>query len=649
MPLSTRQPVVIVGAGPVGMRVADELTRRAPQTPLVIFGAEPWEPYDRVRLSSLLAGEIRVGELRQAPALGGVGDRIMRWNCPVRSIDRDARMVADASGHLHEYSRLVLATGSTPYVPNVPGRELPGVYTFRNLDDAQRLMARQAHSRSTVVMGGGLLGMEAARAMQRFNTCVRVVELGDRLMAQQLDAGAAEFLRDYVLRQGIEVDLRNSVTRIVGNGKVEGVVLSDGRELACDTVVIATGIRPNVELARAAGLETRRGVVIGDDTRSSDPDIFAVGECAQHNGVVYGLVAPGFEQAAVAAHVIAGGKARYAGSVANTKLKVLGVDLYSLGDVRGRDRDDSEVVWHSREHSIYRKLVLRRGRCIGVISIGRWPALPRVQDLVNRRRRVLPHQIRCFRETGFIWSRTGQPEVTHWPATAVVCNCASVTRGELSVAIADGCNTPQMLAEATRASTVCGSCRPLLLELLGSQALMSATPGYRALLAASLMTVLALLLANTAGPVPYAQSFDVPWRWDELWRSALFKQISGFSALTLSILGLVISLRKRVPRFSAGGFPWWRLLHAVLGVTALLALLVHTGGRIGHNLNFWLMLGFTGLLLSGALTSTVTALEHRLQPDDAKRARGWGIWMHILLFWPLPVLLGFHVLKTYYF
>jgi nitrite reductase (NADH) large subunit len=404
-----------------------------------------------------------------------------------------------------------------------------------------------------------------------------------------------------------------------------------------------------VELARDAGLEVRRGVVVGDDTRTSDPDIFAVGECAQHRGTVYGLVAPGLEQATVAAHIVAGGTARYVGSVANTKLKVLGLDVYSLGSVMGRDRDDGEYVWHSRDQNIYRKLVVRRGRCVGVISIGRWPALPRVQDFVNRRRRVLQRHIRCFQETGFIWSPKGQPEVVHWPATATVCNCTGVTRGDLSSAIASGCNSLQLLADATRASTVCGSCKPLLSELLGTHATVVATPGYRALLAVSLLTLLTLVLANAAGPVPYAQSFDVAWHWDEIWRNSRFKQISGYTVLGLSVLGLVMSLRKRIPRFSTGGFPWWRLMHVVLGVTALIVLLAHTGGRLGHNLNFWLMLTFTGLLLSGAVTGAIAALEHRWQPAEAKRARGWGTWLHIVLFWPLPVLLGFHVLKSYYF
>jgi nitrite reductase (NADH) large subunit len=237
----------------------------------------------------------------------------------------------------------------------------------------------------------------------------------------------------------------------------------------------------------------------------------------------------------------------------------------------------------------------------------------------------------------------------HWPATATVCNCTGVTRGDLGSAIAGGCNSLQLLADATRASTVCGSCRPLLAELLGSHAMIQAAPGYRMLLATSLLTLLLLLLANAAGPIPYVQSFDVPWRWDEIWRNGLLKQITGYTVLGLSMLGLAMSLRKRTRRFNLGDFPMWRLVHVLLGVAALLALLTHTGGRLGHNLNFWLMLSFTGLLLSGAITSVATALEHRLLPADAKRARGWGTWLHILLFWPLPVLLGFHVLKSYYF
>ncbi len=631
------------------MRVTAELARLVPRIPLVTFGAEPWEPYDRVRLSSLLAGEIRLCELAQPAEVHAGINRLTRWNCPIRSINRGARSVIDASGNCQEYSTLVLATGSTPYVPDVPGRELPGVYTFRNLNDAQRLMARQARSRCTVVIGGGLLGMEAAKAMQRFNTRVHVVELGDRLMAQQLDAASANFFQEYVLRQGIAVELRNSVACIEGGAKVERVVLGDGRAIACDTVVIAAGIRPNVELARQAGLAVERGIVIGDDTRTSDANIFAVGECAQHDKIVYGLVAPGFEQATVAAHNIAGRKARYVGSVANTKLKVLGLDVYSLGEVMGSGRDDRAYVWHSRSRSIYRKLVVRGGRCVGVISIGGWPALPRVQDFVNRRRRVLRKHIRCFNETGFIWSPEGQPEVEHWPASATVCNCTGVTRGQLSAAIAAGCRSVQSLAETTRASTVCGSCKPLLAELVGSQAKAEATTGYRFLLVAAAITLFMLVLAKAAGPIPYAGSFDMPWRWDEWWRNGLFKQVTGFTALGLSALGLTMSLRKRLPRFTAGGFPGWRLSHVVLALVALAVIAAHTGGRLGHNLNLWLTLSFTGLLLTGALVGAITGLEHRWHPLAAKRARGWSAWLHILLFWPLPVLLGFHVLKSYYF
>ncbi len=461
-----QRPVIIIGTGPAGMCVADELTRIAPEQQIIMFGGEPWRPYDRIQLTSLLAGDVRLADMNYEDGFASSTAKVVQYrNQPIRAIDPYGRYVTDSEGHEYRYSKLVLATGSTPRSLDIAGVDLPGVFTFRNLDDAMQLMARQVTSRRTVVIGGGLLGLEAARAMQRHNTQVWVVERENRLLPRQLDEDAAGFFSEYVLAAGINVSLNTTVAAIEGRDRVRRVWLEDGCEISCDTVVIAVGIEPNVELARHAGLEVGRGIRIQDDTRTSDPNIFAVGECAEHNGKVYGRVAPGQEQARVAAHTIAGNAATYVGTVAATKLNLFGVDLYSLGKVQKLGAEERPYIWRSSKDNIYRKLVVRDGRAVGVISVGNWPALPRVQDFVNQQRKFMRKHAECFQRTGFIWSPEGQPEVIHWPDSAVVCHCTGMTRGELGRVIRKGTRSLEAVARETRAGSVCNSCEPLISEL----------------------------------------------------------------------------------------------------------------------------------------------------------------------------------------
>lgn len=645
-------PVVIVGAGPVGMRVSTELARRLPGTPQLILGEEPWDPYDRVRLSALLAGELRLPELQTVSGIDGEHIRHLRTTAV--AIDTASRTVIDAAGRGHRYACLVLATGSYPHVPEIPGIRMPGCYTLRNLGDAHALRARQFRSRHTVVLGGGLLGLEAARAMQRYGTRVTVIEHQNRLMAQQLDNRGAALLERHVTSLGIRVLLCERLVEVHADagGRVCAVSLGSGPPMRCDTVVVATGIRPRIELAQRAGLAYGRGILVNDRMRTSHPDIYAVGECAEHDGRVYGLVAPGFEQAAVAVTNIAGGDARYVGSVPATQLKILGRQVYSLGEL-GETRSlpgARDYHWEDAAGEVYRKLVLHRGRCVGVVALGPWPALPRVQDLVLQRRRVRPWQCWRFQRTGFIWHRRGQPEVAMWPASATVCNCVGASRGALTEAIEAGCASVEGLSETTGAGTVCGSCRPLLAELLGRPGEPpSPTPAYR-WLAGLALAAGALAVAVPGLPaLPYAGSFPLDWHWEALWRSGTLKQVSGFGVLGLSLTALLLSLRKRTTRLRWGSYPVWRVAHVALACLALAGLWAHTGGRLGSNLNRYLMLTFLAMSLVGVASAGVAAFEHRLSPALAKRLRRQTLWLHVMLFWPLPSLLGFHVLKTFYY
>lgn len=645
-------PVVIIGNGPIGMRAAKELLERLPSTPIVIYGDERHEPYNRVRLSSWLAGEVDWSELAQPL---GIPDGAMveqRIGYRVASIDRDAKYITEAGGRQQPYDKLILATGSTPFVPNISGTELDGVYTFRDLDDANKLLARRARSHRTVVIGGGLLGLEVARGMQQANTNVTVVEHADRLLSHQLDEHGSARLLATVHSLGLDTVIGDGIARIEGRGRVERVVLRSGASLPCDTLIIAAGIRSNIGLARDAHLSFGRGVHVDDGMRTSDPDIYAVGECAEHRGNVYGLVAPGLEQAAVAASDIAGQPSQYAGSVAASRLKVVGTQVFSMGPMgAGETRHyGSEYVYRDNDSGIYRKILVRRYRLVGAIGIGAWDETVRLQTTIGRSERIWPWQIMRFLRTGMIWPETDSQGVAAWPANSIVCQCTGVTRGAISEAIALGACDATAVSKCTGASTVCGSCKPLVNDLLGGDQAKEAVSMHRALLAGGLAALVGALAFFLLPNIPYADSVQHTWQWDTLWRTQLFKQISGFSVLGLFVVGLAVSLRKRTAVLNRlGRFDAWRVAHVVLGVLVVLALVAHTGLRMGHGLNFMLITSFSLMLLIGAITTTVIALEHKLDTGMAQRLRRQATWVHILLFWPVPALLGWHIFKTYWY
>lgn len=276
-----KKPYIIVGTGPVGIRVAQELLRVAPTHPMLIFGNEPWEPYNRVRLSSLLAGQVTWPEIVNTLEIPRESDIVQHHNCAIVAIDREAKTVTDITGQVHLYTKLILAMGSRPHIPAIPGMDKPGVFTFRDMNDVTRLMARRARSHRTVILGGGLLGIEASRALQRANTEIVMIQHSTRLMGRQLDDDASALLREYVIGLGVKVILSDSVKQVVGDERVSGVQLRSGALIHCDTLVLATGIRPNIELARQVGLRIGHGIKVDDQLRTSDPDIYAVGECAE--------------------------------------------------------------------------------------------------------------------------------------------------------------------------------------------------------------------------------------------------------------------------------------------------------------------------------------------------------------------------------
>lgn len=655
---ANRHPIVIVGSGPVGIRALQLLVRQDPRVEVVIYGNEPWEPYNRVKLSTFLAGDLDWLGLINDQKIP-VSDTITtRFNCPITEIDRQNKWIIDAAGIKQSYSKLIIATGSRPHVPQIKGIEKDGVYRFRNMDDVQQLMARRVRSHRTVIIGGGVLGLEAARAMRRGNTEVVVIDHNDRLMSSQLDDLSADLLKSHVHSLGINIHLSSGVKEIAGEQRVSGIILRDGTELSCDTIVLATGIRPNVDLARKAGLVVGKGIRVNDKLRTSDENIYAIGECAEHRKIIYGLVAPGYEQAKVAVFAInqktekfLNRRINYQGSIASTTLKVVGIDVFSMGDIHAEESKGliTHHTYHDAEKNIYRKLIIKRRRLIGAISIGEWQQIGRIQESVSSKRFLWPIQLRKFHRTGEIDSDTFSEDVTTWPAHSKICNCTGVTRGELSKAYSQGNCSVDALAACTGASLVCGSCKPKLAQLVGSTPVAEKDKRYKSLLGFSAAALLLTALFITIKNISYTPTVDIVWQWDKLWRENLLKQISGFTAISMMLLAALLSFRKRFKAIKWFDYADWRLVHIVLSVVAIVALIAHSGMRFGDNLNFYLMSTVIGLIALGTAAGITISVQHKLDHVAARALREKFLWAHIFLLWPLPVLLGFHIFKTYYY
>ncbi len=367
-----RRRLVVVGNGMAAMRTVEELLTEAPDLyDITVFGAEPRGNYNRILLSPLLAGEKSWGDIETHPLAWYERNGIrLHAGEPVTQIDRRQRRVISASGIAVSYDRLLLATGSQPTSLAVPGAELPGITVFRSLDDVDSMLAATRNSRRAVVIGAGLLGLEAASGLLRQGMDVTVVHRNAWLMDRQLDRAAGELLQSDLERRGLRFCLQGRTNAFEGIDRVAAVALEDGRRLAAELVVIATGIAPRTELARACGLRCDRGILVDDTMQTFDPSIYAVGECVQHRGSTYGLVAPLWEQARVcAAHLAEHGATRYRGSMPATQLKVTGIELFSAGDIEAGANTET-LRYSDAERGVYKRLFIEANRLRGVVLYG---------------------------------------------------------------------------------------------------------------------------------------------------------------------------------------------------------------------------------------------------------------------------------------
>ncbi|HKT47447.1 MAG TPA: nitrite reductase large subunit NirB, partial [Candidatus Acidoferrales bacterium] len=457
--------LVVVGNGMAGVGCVEQILKHSPKFQITIFGDETEANYNRILLSSVLAGEKSADEIILNDTDWYAKNRIaLRLGVRIVDVDPAAKTVTGDDGSITRFDRLLLATGSSPLIPPIEGTNKPGVYVFRNLEDTRALLDRARKGARAVVIGGGLLGLEAARGLQVQGCEVTVVHLMDTLMERQLDSTGGAFLKAKIESLGARVLLQRNTRAILGAERAEGVEFQDGARLEADFVVIAAGIRPNVELGRKAGLQVRRGIVVNDYLETSHPDIFAVGECVEHNGICYGLVAPLLEQGKILAATITGNRGPvYQGTVPAAKLKIMGVDVFSAGDFSETPGNDA-LRFEDGALGVYKKLIVRDNRLAGVILVGDTSESHRYMDWLEtkadlstlRRRLLFPEPAP---DSGL--------DVAQMPDGKVVCGCHGVSKGAIIQAIHQrGLTTLSQLKECTRASTGCGSCTELCQQLL---------------------------------------------------------------------------------------------------------------------------------------------------------------------------------------
>jgi len=463
--------LVVIGNGMAGVYTMEEVLKIQKDISITIFGDEPLVNYNRILLSEVLAGERRLEETFLNPREWYAQNRIdLRLGVRVTTIDPSAKSVTDSEGKTTSYNHLLIAVGGIPFIPPIRGVEKQGVFVFRNMEDTQRILAQTCLTKQAVVIGGGLLGLEAARGLINHGVSVTVVHLMDQLMEQQLDRAGATMLKREVERLGIGVMLNTSATEILGDKRVTGIRLTTGQELTAGLVLVCTGIRPNLGLAKAAGLETHRGIVVNDYLQTSAPDIYAVGDVIEHRGKTYGLVAPLRDQAKVIADQLVGQKKmRYEGTVCATILKVAGVKLTSAGVFLGGGSDE-ETVYMDTQAAIYKKLVFQSNRLVGMILMGDNKDGPHLFNLIQSGQEVSSIKgqlIQMISTQASAQATSGISTTATIADTELICNCNSVTKGTILQTIREkNLKTRDEVAISTKATTGCGSCTQLVEDLL---------------------------------------------------------------------------------------------------------------------------------------------------------------------------------------
>lgn len=462
-----KKKLVLVGNGMAGVRAVEEILKIAPEKfEITIFGSEPHPNYNRILLSKVLQGDTEIKDITLNDWDWYEANNIRLYTDEtVVKADPGRKVVISDKGRIEPYDELILATGSVPFILPIPGADKEGVTAFRDLKDTDKMLQASKKYKKAAVIGGGLLGLEAARGLLNLGMEVSVIHISPFLMERQLDETAGKLLQKELETQGMNFLLEKQTQAIIGNERVEGLTFSDGTVLEADLVVMAVGIRPNTKLAQESGLRVNRGIVVNDFLETSIPNIYSVGECAEHNGIPYGLVAPLYEQGKVLAKHICGVEtAPYKGSVLSTQLKVSGVEVFSAGDFL-EDKEKKALKIFDDHEGVYKKIVFRGNQIVGAVLFGDSQEGNRLFSLIKKQADISETaKVSLLQPVG---QDTGDSLAAEMSSEEIVCGCNGVSKGTIIEAIqAEGCTTVDQIKACTSASRSCGGCKPLVADLL---------------------------------------------------------------------------------------------------------------------------------------------------------------------------------------
>ena len=461
-----KKRLVLVGNGMAGVRCLEEILKLDPSGfEITIFGSEPHVNYNRILLSSILQGGTSFGDITLHDREWYETHHIHLYTGEtVVEIDKHLQVVKTDQDRIVAYDQLIIATGSVPFSLPIPGADKQGVVTFRTIEDCQKMIEISKNSKKAVVIGGGVLGLEAAKGLLNLGMTVYVVHIGSYLMERQLDETAARMLQKELESQGMKFLLEKESQEILGGIAVESIRFKDGTEVEADLVVMAAGVRPNVQLAKKTGIETNRAIIVNDYMETSVPNIYSVGECVEHRGMVYGLVQPLFEQGKALAKRICGREGQgYEGSVLSTQLKISGVDLFTVGIIHDKDSSTQSIKIYDEVERVYKKIVFQDHKIIGAVLYGDTKERTKLLDMILKQKDVSDlEKVSLFPQL-----KDGGFSTASIPASKIICNCNSVTKGTILEAIQrEGLTTVEEIKKCTKVSSSCGGCKPLVADLL---------------------------------------------------------------------------------------------------------------------------------------------------------------------------------------
>lgn len=650
--------LVVVGNGNVSFWLLKKLGEKGyfARTRVVVFAEEAMPAYDRISISQIFDGsDLSSISFAGSEHYAAAGIEL-HLDDPVVAVDRSASTVRSRSGKSIVYDQLVFATGSRSFLPPLEGVDLPNVFTYRSVRDVEKILDKARVSKSACVVGGGFLGVELVESLQKLGLTSHIIEHNPGLFPRQMDQMCGQKIAAILEKKGVHVHLMRRCERIQKQGEQLLLEFKDKETLLVDMIAFAVGIRPRDELARAAGLTMGPlgGIAVNHRMETSDPKIFAVGECVYLANKIYGLVSPGYQMAEVLASCLMGVPREFTDQTQAFSQSCFGIRLSSFGQhAKGKA---VEFETSAGGGLVYRKLILKENRLVGAYGVGDWPEISKIQKLVDRQAPMSAKQIRIFETQGMIGS-SGELPVQDWPNDEIVCNCLSLSKGYICQRVAqENLDVEQVIAQ-TRASTICGQCRPLVAQLARQSGSTQSSPfskrgfSFNGLAFVSALAVLGAVafLAWPEIPVPASYEKAEPQLW--IWlKNRNLQEITGFSTMGLSLTTLLFSLRKRTLLFGRKDtMKLWYIFHAALGLLSLIAMIVHSGGRIGSHGNAVLACVFTLTIALGGMAGLAMTFSSRLSIQNGRLLRSALAWAHILVFWIYPLILALHIFSSYYY